>query len=133
MRRRLYTTQRLAYDEYFLLLLSGRSPSMAMMMMTIICCRGLYEAAALLILPFFGADCRHLIPIRPASARAQQQPSQMCDTHPADFIQEANGGRTPYRSIIDCRDLLRSIAFLFFCRSTLIYRTASQAVSLSHQ
>lgn len=52
MSRRLYTTQRLAYDEYFLLLLSGRSPSMAMMMMTIICCRGSYEAAALLILPF---------------------------------------------------------------------------------
>jgi hypothetical protein len=26
---------------------------MAMMMMTIICCRGSYEAAALLILPFF--------------------------------------------------------------------------------
>jgi hypothetical protein len=47
MKRRLslYTHQpvAVAYDEYFLLLLSGRSPSMAMMMMTIICLPGLIE------------------------------------------------------------------------------------------
>ena len=108
----LHTHTQAAYDEYFLLLLSGRSPSMAMMMMTIICW-GLWSGGSCPFhssVPFFVfADCRHLIPIRAARARATT--AVECVIHPADKKPAEEPHVWDPSSIAD---LLRSTAFLFF-------------------
>jgi hypothetical protein len=54
-----------------------------------------------------------------ASGRAQQQPSQMCDT--SSWFYKKPTEEEPNIDPSSIADLLRSIAFLFFCRSTLIY------------
>lgn len=69
---------------------------------------------------------------QPARARATTAQSKMCDTSSRFYKKPAE--EEPHIDPSSIADLLRSVAFLFFCRSTLIYRTASaQAVSLSHQ